>query len=298
MKRALIALGLAACGGDDVPAGIDAAVGTCTPASPTHAGFVVMGEPATFGPSGSQAGGAYQSGPEPRLATTAAEAGGCRYVTARPALCEPACAGSDVCDVDGHCVRFPDNLAAGTLSITGTNPPLTLSPQPGNSYYPDTSYPGFYRAGDTIGLALAGASGIAPLTATVVGVPTIALPTDQLTATEHQDLAVAWTPIPTPAGARVIVHFDNDHHGTRSYLECEADAATGTLTIPAAILDRLILDGETGIGTYIENAWIAVRNRTLVPTERGCAAVDALSDQFVFVKTVRAARGLPLVGGR
>ena len=111
---------------------------------------MVVGEPASSGPIGSQVGGAYHDHPAPRTEATMAEAGGCRYVAARPALCEPACTGSDVCDVDGHCGGYPTTLTAGTLTVTGTTPPITLEPQPGNSYYPQTSYPGLYRPGDDV----------------------------------------------------------------------------------------------------------------------------------------------------
>ena len=290
MRLAPLALTVAlACGCDDTAPTLDAALPfTCDATSALHARFVVVGEPASSGPIGSQVGGAYHDHPAPRTEATMAEAGGCRYVAARPALCEPACTGSDVCDVDGHCSGYPTTLAAGTLTVTGTTPPITLEPQPGNSYYPQTSYPGLYRPGDELTFALAGAGPVPPLTATVRGVPSLALPTDQLTAIEHQPLRIAWTPITDPAGAEVLVHLDNDHHGLAAYLECTAPASAGELTVPAAILDPLILAGESGIGTYIENAWIEVRHRALVTTPYGCAAVDGYADQFLFVDTVRA----------
>ena len=109
-----------------------------------------------------------------------------------------------------------------------------------------------------------------------------------MTAIEHQDLAIQWTAITTPADAEVVVHLDNDHHGLSAFVECQAPAAAGALVVPAAVLDPLILAGETGIGTYIENAWIEVRQRAVRATERGCAAVDAYAAQFLQVDTVRA----------
>ena len=129
---------------------------------------------------------------------------------------------------------------------------------------------------------------MAPLAATVRGVPPLALPTTLLTAREHQPMVVAWTPITTPADAEVLLHFDNDHHGTRAYLECVAPAEAGTLTIPATVLDPLIVAGETGIGTYIENAWIEVHHQARLRTDRGCAVLESYADQFVHVDTVRA----------
>ena len=99
---------------------------------------------------------------------------------------------------------------------------------------------------------------------------------------------VRWTPIAAPADAEVLLHFDSDHHGVRAYVECAAPAAAGQVTIPAAILDRLILAGETGIGTYIENAWIEVHHQARLETPRGCAILESYADQFVQVQTVRA----------
>ena len=65
-------------------------------------------------------------------------------------------------------------------------------------------------------------------------------------------------------------------------------ATAGEVTIPATLLDQLILAGETGIGTYIENVWIEVHHRALVPTPHGCAAVDGYAAEFLFIDTVRA----------
>ena len=294
MRVAVVAVMMIAGCGDDggsaaSDAGVDAMPGGCDATSELHARFVIIGEVAVRGPMGNQASGAYMSGTSPQTIATLAEAGGCRFVGPRPALCDPPCAGEDLCDVEGRCVRYPDVIPAGTMTITGTTPPLTLEPEAdGNSYRTPTSYPQLYRPGDVLTLALAGAAGVAPLHAEVIGVPSIALPTDQLTAIEHQDLVIAWTPVAQPADAEVVVHLDNDHHGIAAYLECRAPASAGSLTVPAAILDRLILAGETGIGTYIEHAWIELRHRALRTTERGCAAVDAYSDHFLLVDTVRA----------
>lgn len=289
MRLAPLALTVAlACGGDDTTATVDAALpGTCDATSPLHARFTLVAEPGSSGRVGNQVSGAYRDHPEPRTEATLAEAGGCRYVAPRPALCDPACTGNDVCDVDGHCLGYPTSLAAGTLTITGTTPPITIDPRD-NWYSAPKSYPSLYRAGDELTFALTGAGPVPPLSATVRGVPALALPTDQLTATEHQPLRIAWTAITTPAGAEVLIHLDNDHHGLRAYVECTAPASAGELTVPASILDPLILAGESGIGTYIENAWIEVHHRTLVATPFGCAAVDGYADQFLFVDTIRA----------
>lgn len=293
MRFAPLALTVAvACGGDDTTATVDAAIpGTCDATSPLSTRFVLIGEPAVSGPQGNQVAGAYGDRPAPAALATLAEEANCRYVGPRPALCDPACTGDAFCDIDGHCVEYPTTLPAGTLTVTGTTPSVSLEPHPeGHSYYAPKSYPGLYRPGDELTLSLAGAAGVPPLTATVRGVPSLDLPTTQYTATEHQPLRIAWTPIATPAGAEVLVHLDSDHHGIAAYVECIVPATAGEVTIPAAILDQLILAGESGIGTYIENVWIEVHHRALVATPHGCAAVDAYAAEFLFIDTVRVPR--------
>lgn len=287
----LLAL-LGACGDDGgaaVDAGADGPPGeACAAGGEPSARFTVIPEPGAGSRVGSQVGGQLMSGPYPELSATLFVEGACRYVGPSPALCEPACGGDKVCDARGACVGFPETLAAGTFSVTGTTPPITLSPQPGNSYYPDRGYPGLFGPDDAVTMALSGAGAVEPLMATVRGVPVLTLPTTQLTAREHEPMVVRWNAIGSPTVAEVLVHFDSDHHGIRAFLECTAPAAAGSLTIPAAVLDRLILAGETGIGTYIENAWIEVHHQVRVDTPRGCAVFESYSDSFVFVETIRA----------
>ena len=279
--------------GDDAgataDAGTDAAPGAaCAADREPSARFTVIPEPGAGSRIGSQAGGQLVAHPPPSFAAPLLTEGSCRFFGPSPTLCDPACTSSDVCDIDGTCVGFPDPLAAGTFRVTGTTPPLTLTPQPGNSYYVQQGYPALFRAGDAITLALSGDGAVEPLMATVRGVPPLTLPTTQLTANEHQPMVVRWNPIANPADAEVVLHFDSDHHGTRAWLECAAPAAAGTVTIAAAVLDRLILAGESGIGTYIENAWIEVHHQARLDTPRGCAVFETYSDSFVSVDTVRA----------
>lgn len=280
-----------ACGDDGSGATPDAPPATPCGADDDRepsARFTVIPEPGAGSRIGSQVGGQLMSGPPPRFAATLLTEGTCRFAGPSPTLCDPACTNGDVCDIDGSCVAFPETLAAGALRVTGTTPAVTLTPQPGNSYYAQMGYPGLFRAGDELTIALEGAGAVAPLSATVRGVPPITLPTTQLTAREHQPMIVRWDPIANPAGAEVLVHFDSDHHGVRAFLECTAPASAGTVTIPAAVLDRLILAGETGIGTFIENAWIEVHHQARLVTPRGCAVLETYADEFVNVETIRA----------
>lgn len=115
--------------------------------------------------------------------------------------------------------------------------------------------------------------------------------TADITATENQPLRIQWVPEPA-VEAEVIVHLDNDHHGINSFVECRVPDASGEVTIPAATLNPLIADGETGIGSYIENAFILRRRRSAVATPWGCAALSSSSSTFLIVETVRVPRAM------
>ena len=290
------ALLVAACGGggqasvDAAPAidatpTVDADPDLCASASPPlHATFSYQ----LFAGGVSNVNGSIYDRATPDTSIVGADEAGCRYVAPGSPFCDPACTGG-ICDLDGACQPYPVGLGAGTVSTTGTHPVLEIPPNqfPG-SYYPGEGLqPGFVIPGETVGFVVPGDDAPA-MSGEVVMIAALELPTIQVTATEHQPLTIAWTPAPAGQGGQVIVHFDNDHHGTRSYLECIADDADGELTIPVSVLDPLIADGASGIGTYIENAYVLRRQRTVIATPLGCAAIESTSDQFVSVETVLA----------
>ena len=284
---------IAACGGGggdpDRPdaAHPDAGTGACQERE-AYAMFRVVPEPGGSQRYGGQFSGQVQSATTPETIAPIAEAAGCRFVGPRPELCDPPCDGGDVCDVHGACLPYPEQVDGGTVTITGTDPRVELEPSIGFNYYSQNSYPGFFARGAALTLDIEGSADTPAVQITTTGVPMLVLPTNQLVAREHQDMVIAWTALADVPGAEVMIHMDNDHHGIRAYVECVGDAAAGTLTVPAAILDRLIEAGETGIGTYIENAWIEQRARGWTRTDRGCAGVASHSDQLVQVETIRA----------
>jgi hypothetical protein len=250
--------------------------------------FRASPEQIVAGRYGSQAGGWVNDARAPEIVTPIDSAGACQYIAPQPVLCEPACTGGTVCDVHGACVLFPTTVAAGTVTITGTSPALTMEPQPGNSYYVMMAYPALYGSGDALVLDVEGGGGIDPIHLETVGIPVLTMPTDQFTAREHEDLVIAWDAVAGVPGTEVVIELHNDHHAGPEYIACTTDAALGSVTVPSAILDQLILAGENGIGTYIESAWIELRHRGRVTTSRGCAAFDADADRFISVETIRA----------
>jgi hypothetical protein len=299
MRRfCVLLLVLAACGGDDDggsgdggdrpdaadPDQPDGGPGdrVCGPAT-RHARFSVTSTDSLGGVYG-----AWDDRPPPAPDVPEVEEGGCFFVGPASYFCDPPCDGT-LCTADGTCQPIPMTIAAGTVHIGGTDPELDLEPQPGNSYYTTESYPSLYQPGDRITVSSDGADGVPAFEISARGVPELTVPWESVTATEHQEIEVTWnTDEGSPAGAQVVLHMDNDHHGVRAYVECWSDD-TGSLTVPAAVLDPLILAGESGIGTYIENAWMARRHRGTIETDAGCAVLDGESMLYgVQVETVRA----------
>ncbi|HUS63163.1 MAG TPA: hypothetical protein VMZ28_01430 [Kofleriaceae bacterium] len=269
MFRALLALVVltSACKGDDDDgggsdpdggsAGADASGDTpdgggeaaCTFQSAVGV-FTVSSSP-EFG----NAGGSVADVPFPTFVEEKMRDGECAFHGAP--FCDPACEGGDICTAGGVCSPFPTNLDAGTVHITGTDPALDLEPQAGPSYYTMENYPDLYQPGDLLTLTGGGDDTDVPaFEATARGVPVLELPTTQLTATEHEDMVVEWdTAGDSPDGAAVVLHMDSDHHGAPGFIECWA-ADDGEVTVAADLIDAIIAVGESGIGTYIENAYI------------------------------------------
>ncbi len=231
-------------------------------------------------------GGAYRDLPWPMTLAEELREGDCAYYGPANAFCEPACTGNDTCVAGDFCQPYPTQVSVGHISVSGTTPALELEPQAGFSYYTTESYPGLFGSGDTLTLAAAGAGDVDPFEVTVRGVAPLTVPWEQVTAHEGQDLEIAWDTADSPEGTVVFVHMDSDHHGIQAYLECTG-ADDGSLTVPAAVLDRLIEAGETGIGTYIENAWITRAHASAIDTDAGCLSFRAESQLQMGVETIR-----------
>jgi len=299
MHRVLLALlVLAGCGGDDDGGGdpgarVDAGdprdpdAGdedrACGPAT-QHARFTVSSNAAYGGASGH-----YDDRPFPIVDQPEVEAGGCAFFAPESWFCDPACFDNTICTAGETCKPLPEQIPIGAVHLAGTDPELDLEADEWNNYRTTENYPAFYQPGDLITLSASGAGEVAPFEIAARGVPELTVPFELLQAIEHQDMTVPWNPADdSPDGARVVIHLDSDHHGTRAWVECWSDD-DGELVVPAAVLDPLILAGESGIGTYIENVYMALVHRATVDTDTGCAALESESMLGgVAVETIRA----------
>lgn len=230
--------------------------------------------------------GSYRDSAWPQILMEHVRVGDCAFYAPEPSFCDPPCT-DGVCAVGSICSPWPTNLAAGILTVTGTSPSLLVEQQAGGSYYTTESYPNLYQPGDLITLSGPGAGDVAPFELSVRGVPELRVAWDQTEAIEHQDMLITWETASSPPGTKVLVHMDNDHHGTAAYVECIA-ADTGSVTIDQTVLDPLIEAGHSGIGTFIENAYMARASASAQQTESGCVGFQSESMIFIAVETITA----------
>lgn len=282
-------LALCACGDDGTPGGAgdaspdprDAAAWPGCPAS-IHASFGIMSAP-----GGGSVSGSYDTEPMPTALEEKLREGECAFFAPEPPFCDPACTDVMLCSVGGVCRSAPTYIDIGTIRITGTDPEVLVEPN-GVGYYQTAGLPPLYQPGDELTLSAGGEGDVPAIELTVRGVAALAEPAP-LTAREHEDMVVTWEPDPSASeGTELLFRANSDHHGIDAYVECRGPD-DGELVVPAAVLDQLILAGETGIGAYIENAAMKRVNQASVDTDRGCFTFESYWPWLpTAVETIRA----------
>lgn len=188
--------------------------------------------------------------PSPQVWKVETEANGCKLSVPQRVLCQPACGSQAACAGDNTCLPYPMAIGVGTATLTGIGPtPITMEPI-ANNYQPKSSasvpYPPCSE-GDSLMLAAAGgghasiaiaAKCIAPLTFD-----------GPYTIEKGKPLQLTWTAPGQPNLAKIGVKVDISHHGgATGMIECDV-ADTGSLEIPAMLVDRLVELGAAGFPT-------------------------------------------------
>jgi len=230
--------------------------------------------------------GAYMNGPQPLLLDKLAEAGDCAfYGLEQPRLCDPPCPPEQACGFGNECREFPHSVDIGTVSFEGTTPGVTLEQQ---DFYHFTHepFPQLFGPGDPIQMHASGGADVKAFSLSAEGVALMVMDEANLTMTQGQPFVVSWEPSPA-AASFVRVHLDIDHHANvAAYVECIAPDAQGQVEIPAELVDLLIESGHSGIGTYVENAYVERFNSDILPFTYGCVELRILSKDWIFVDTV------------
>lgn len=268
-RIALVALVVAGCGGggggpaDAVPDSStwtgDDLRGAC-PLAARVGGFVVE--------SGGNAPTVYGSVADGVLPvsvlTELAAAGDCVLVRRENPFCDPPCTTSETCGLDGACVPYPVNQSAGTVAIAGLTAPLAMEPDATDAYANLTATEPLFAPGALIQLDAAGAD-VARFTLRGIGVADLALASNNIVIMPGADLTVAYTASGTTDG-RLYLTLEVDQHGLApAALQCK-QPDTGSIVVPASLVDGLLDLGQSGV----PNAYVSRRTTDSATVGAGC----------------------------
>ncbi len=201
--------------------------------------------------------GKVNNGPTPQLVIweKTAEEGACVLYTPRVPFCNTPCGGSAACVEDDTCMNYPSSANAGTVTVKGIKTAEGKSEftmeSIANNYQPAVSlaYPAFAEgdaitmnaAGGTVGAFSIQAQGIAPFDLKAESYPLEA----------GKAIMLEWTAAEKQGVSTVHVKLDISHHGgSKGKIECDS-ADSGSLVLPAALLDKLSALGVAGFPTVI-----------------------------------------------
>jgi hypothetical protein len=161
-----------------------------------------------------------------------------------------SCGASSVCAGPDNCVAMPTKVDVGTATVTGVGPAaLTLASVSHVYQSIDTSsitYPGFAE-GDTVSLSATGGS-YAAFTVSTKGIKPLVLSTDTYNISKTSGLNLAWA-AGTVSSAHILVNLNLSHHaGTTGFVTCDT-GDTGSLSISASMISKLIDLGVAGFPT-------------------------------------------------
>ena len=195
-------------------------------------------------------------------------AGDCALYLRENPYCDPACDTDETCDPSGDCIDFPLQLNLGAVDISGLEgDDLTLTTNSTNMYS-DTlvSHP-LFQPGAHIELQTEGGEA-QPFRLRGLGVSILEVPSPIWDIQQDTDLQVEWAP--SSAESRIHLSINIDQHGNSPVtLFCDTDD-TGSLTIDASLLSRLVEYGVSGFATG------SMERRTADSTEIEGGCVDLL----------------------
>lgn len=182
--------------------------------------------------------------------------GACTLRTPRVPFCSTPCGGSSACVEDDTCKAYPTARSVGAVTVTGvrsTGGDSTFTMKPvANTYQPPAgvtlAVPPFDE-GDVVTFSAAG-DYFPSFTLTAKGVAPLVLTSTSIKLKSGDPMNLTWTP-GSSHDARILVKLDISHHGgTKGQIDCETDD-TGSLTLTAALVKKLLDLGVAGYPTVI-----------------------------------------------
>ena len=195
--------------------------------------------------------------PESLIWEKRTEASGCTLYTPRIPFCDPGC-GASICVEDDVCRASPASLGVGRVTVSGIKTEsgetsFTVDPIRNNYLTPGTvrlPFPAFAE-GDTIEVTTQGGD-LAPFKLTTSGIAPLKLSgTGSYPLETGKPLDLKWIPAAGNGASRIQVKLDISHHGgTKGKIECDVPD-TGSLAIPADLVDKLRNLGVAGFPTVM-----------------------------------------------
>lgn len=204
-----------------------------------------------------------------------AREGDCRLDVGPMLVCNPPCAFGKTCSAAKMCIDEPTSQDLGTVTITGLGAPLVVQAAAPGMYSGSLTapYPPFAPESEIIvktsggkypAFMLAG-RGIEPLQFEGKGIK----------VARNQPLPFTWTASAKNKSARIHVKLDIAHHGgIAARINCDL-ADTGSYTIPATLINKLMDRGLAGFPT------LTLTRRTLDSTTiaPGCVEFAVASEE-------------------
>jgi len=172
--------------------------------------------------------------------------GDCSLMLGRLLACNPDCAVGKKCAGSNMCIDAPTNRDLGTVTVTGLGASVALEKQTNTSYSHNLTdkYPPFAPEAE-VGLKSTGGA-ISALTLAGRGIEPLDFPGTGLMVSRNQPLPITWTASAKNKSARVHIKLDIAHHGNiAARIECDV-ADSGSTTIPAALVTKLMDQGLAG----------------------------------------------------
>jgi hypothetical protein len=180
------------------------------------------------------------------------EANGCTLYVPKSPFCDPGCGSSAVCVSDDTCVERPTSQTVGTIRLTGVgSSEVVMTPIAGN-YQPKggtaLAFPPCME-GAEVKLAADGGT-FTPFTLSAKCIAELDFK-GPIKIVKGSALKLTWKAPGQAALARIQVRLDISHHGgARGKIECDV-ADSGSLEMPAVMVDKLVDLGVAGFPTVV-----------------------------------------------
>jgi hypothetical protein len=168
------------------------------------------------------------------------------YKFSRQLCTNPACTASQTCTGTNVCKDKPSLVSVGDVTLDGIGASqLKLSATNNNYQYPiDLPYPGFDE-GAVVTLNATGGA-FAAFSVSAKGVAPVELEQSSYELSTGKALTIDWTAGSASAGAKILISLNiSKHGGSAGYMKCQT-SDSGSLTIPANLVQALLDLGVAG----------------------------------------------------